>query len=175
MPLINPLGMRPHVHFNSESFEVYEVVTGLYNNNSIILQSEVHQRVIGLYNALRWLADGSMLSTLSSDIETYPGKLGLFHGFEIAFQLLIYLLIAASIYCSKKSRKKDTKYAPSGTLSSSKSSGSINSKTPRKRKGQTSSYGALPAQLREIAEAERMAKQNKAYDNFELDLDDDVK
>ncbi|KAK6746262.1 hypothetical protein RB195_012399 [Necator americanus] len=95
--------------------------------------------------------------------------------FKIAFQLLIYLLIAASIYCSKKSRKKDTKYAPSGTLSSSKSSGSINSKTPRKRKGQTSSYGALPAQLREIAEAERMAKQNKAYDNFELDLDDDVK
>ena len=32
--------MRPHVHFNSESFEVYERVTGLYND-------------------LRWLADVS--------------------------------------------------------------------------------------------------------------------
>ncbi|ETN68601.1 hypothetical protein NECAME_15741 [Necator americanus] len=75
-----------------------------------------------------------VLFTLSSDIETYPGKLGLFHGFEHRIYLKPFLNVL-----------------------------------------ETSSYGALPAQLREIAEAERMAKQNKAYDNFELDLDDDVK
>ncbi|EPB80079.1 hypothetical protein ANCCEY_00902 [Ancylostoma ceylanicum] len=37
----------------------------------------------------------------------------------------------------------------------------------------SSEVSVLPTQLREIMEAERMAKQQKGYDNFDIDIDDD--
>ncbi|KAK6760017.1 hypothetical protein RB195_021516 [Necator americanus] len=43
MALINPLGMRHHDHFNSESFEVHERVTDLYNY--LLELSDVSRRI----------------------------------------------------------------------------------------------------------------------------------
>ncbi|CAJ0596869.1 unnamed protein product [Cylicocyclus nassatus] len=71
-----------------------------------------------------------------------------------------------SIKCSKKhDKKKDLKSAASSRSSSrSKSS----AQTPKKPKY----AGVLPTQLRAIMEAEKMAKNQKGYDNFDIDVED---